>query len=203
MVKAKAEESTIAEVYCHVCSQLAGEMVHHGPPKCEPAKAEPKSAADDESDLLSSLAPGYILDPITGEILDPADATYIDDLIDSYERISALDSKLYAAKCAIRQALADRTEGDAKTRRVAGKRRLVKLEFPGDKFEQSILKEAWQSYPQFRDEYLRIAEIAPKLREVKKLENLSGDESLCCFRDIVLSANKGNGGALPTVKIEK
>ena len=107
------------------------------------------------------LQDGDIVDPTTGEIVDPTDA---DSLIDSFDRLKKQIDKLCQIKDTVRDRLVAMTTGDAKTRRVAGKRRRVAVEMPSDNYDNSILKEAWNSYPGLRDEYLRVERIAPKLR---------------------------------------
>ena len=42
---------------------------------------------------------------------------------------------------------------------------------------QSILKEAWQAYPQFREQYLKIDSVKPIAKELKKLEALQTDDA--------------------------
>lgn len=162
----------------------------------QPPSPEAPTAAEDTA-INKSLST-HILDPITGELLDPAD---IDSLIDAYERIDARDKQHYAAKLAIRQALASRTEGDAKTRRVQGHRRKAIVEMPSDSWDQAKLKQIWELYPDLREQCLKIDSIGVKLREYKKLVNTSGTPEFQAFRDNVTAANKGQTGT-PTVKIE-
>lgn len=154
--------------------------------------------AETISEVIAAAGPSLIACPLTCEVIDTTD---VDALIDCYERVSRLDAKLYDAKVAIRHALADMTEGDAKTRRVRGKRRQAKVEFPSDSWDQSILRQAWQTYPQFRDEFLKIGTITPKAVECRKLAGTSGPAAFESFRDMVTKANRGSLG-LPTITIE-
>lgn len=142
-----------------------------------------------------------IVDPLTGELVDPADH---DALIDLYERCRAFDSKIYVAKVLAAKALAAATSGDTLTRRLVTKSgRKIKIEMPGTFFENSVLKEAWHSYPQFREQYLRIGTVEPQLREVKKLRNTTCDsEVLETFKKVVLAAEKPSG-ATPRITVEK
>jgi len=155
--------------------------------------------ADPSPDDSYCKAVDDIISPLDGEAIEPDD---VDGLIDLYEQIDALDERLYTTKLQIREALAAQSEGDKKTRRVAGHRRRAKLTFPSDGWDNSILKEAWESYPQFRDEYLRINKIDPRVREVKKLIDTAGPPDLTSFRDMVSSAQR-EATSPPTVKIEK
>lgn len=139
-----------------------------------------------------------IHDPTTGELIDRQD---IDSLIDALERIEADDARLYAAKCEIRKALAAMTEGNAKTRRVQGHRRKAKVEMPSDSWDRKALRQAWDTWPDLRDQALRIGSIEIKAVEYKKLINTSGPPELEAFRNALTQANLGPQG-LPSVKIE-
>lgn len=143
-----------------------------------------------------------IVCPVTGELVELTD---VDGLIDVFERVKKAQVELVEplrfAEMTIRRALGNLTQGETRTRRVAGRRRKAVVEMPGDAYDQSVLKEAFNSYPQFRDEYLRIESIAPKLREVKKLLGTAGPPELMQFRSMVEAANRGPIGT-PTVKVE-
>lgn len=159
----------------------------------------PDRTSGSAGSILSQLAnPTEVVDP-WGECISLTDP---DSLIDAYERISNFDAKCFAVKQQIRQALGNLTEGDAKTRRVQGKRRKAKVEFPGTKWDQSKLKEAWNSYPQLRDQVLKIDTIGVKSTEYKKLVNTAGAPEVETFRNIVTSA-ASESDALPTVKVEQ
>jgi len=150
---------------------------------------EPSAAIDQE----------ILVCPLTGEVIDIADT---DSLLDCYERVDRADKFNYATKLRIRELLAEKTEGNAKTRRVAGRRRLAKVTMPDDSWDQSILREAWNSYPKFRDEYLAISSLRVQSREFKKLVNTAGPPDLTTFRDMLTRANRGPQG-VPTISIEK
>lgn len=132
-----------------------------------------------------------------GEVVDRDDP---DALIDAYEKVRQIELAVDNLKSELRKAIAAKTTGEAKTRYVVGRRRKAKVEMPSDQWEQSKLREAWHSYPQFRDDYLRIGKVDPKLVEVRKLERSNGDAAFNVFRDMVLGANRGPLG-LPTVSI--
>lgn len=139
-----------------------------------------------------------IICPLTHEIVSLDD---VDAMASLYERIVAAEEDLRQRKQRLREAFAARTEGTAKTRRVEGRTRRVKVEMPDESFEQSVLKEAWHAYPQHRDRFLKIDSIGLKKVEVKKLMETSGEPSLNAFRDMVRKANRGPLG-LPSVKVE-
>jgi hypothetical protein len=134
-----------------------------------------------------------------GEILDPAN---IDQLIDVYEQATAVANEAYAIQRWIRQRALELTHGDAKTRRLVGRRRKAKLTMPDDAWDQGRLKEAFNSFPQYRDDVLAIASLRVRLREFKKLANSSGEPSFNLFRDMVVAANNGPQG-LPRLAVEE
>ena len=140
-----------------------------------------------------------IEDPLTGELIDAND---VDALITLFEQLKANMDAIATAKGLICQALAAKTEGDTKTRRIVGKTRAAKVEMPSTKWDNSKLKEAYHAYPGFRDLYLRIAKIEPDLRQVNKLRNTSGPADLELFKKIVLSA-ESPPTANPSITIEK
>lgn len=140
-----------------------------------------------------------IVDPLTGEVIDREDA---DALIDAFERINEHAKEVYAAKTDVASAIADLTSGDAKTRRVKGQRRKAKVEMPSATWNQSKLKEAFNAYPQHRDDYLKIGSISPKLTPIKQMESTTGEKDFQMFRSLVLGAKREPTGA-PRVTIEE
>jgi hypothetical protein len=169
-----------------------------GPASVRQIQAQTTQAAREicEATVLGSLP--EIECPLTGELVSVRD---VDSLIDLYERCKIAGDRLYAVRQAAQRALHDLCEGDAKTRRVRGRRRQAKVETPSDGWDQSILKEAWNSFPALRDEVLKIDSIGVKLREFKKLVNTAGDDAFTTFRDMVSSANRGPSGT-PAVTVE-
>jgi hypothetical protein len=139
------------------------------------------------------------VDPIAGEVIDPTDA---DALIDFYESMKSLDSQIYVAKQLAAKALAALTTGETKSRRLQGQRRKVKIEMPSTTWENSKLKEAWNSFPHLRETYLRIGTIEPQLVEIKKLRNTSGPPDLETFKSMVFAAEREPTGT-PKVTIEE
>lgn len=138
-------------------------------------------------------------DPTTGEIIQLDD---VDSMLDSLERITAWLDRLHETKKQICFALDSLCEGNQKTRRVRGRRRQAKVETPDDYWDQSILKEAFNAYPQLRDECLAIASIRVKLREFKKIQGTKGTADFNSFRDMIAQANRGPSGT-PRVVIEE
>ena len=140
-----------------------------------------------------------IVDPLDGRIVDPTNA---DSLIDSFEAAKEFADRLWDWQKQLRQLIAALTEGDAKTRRVRGEKRRAKVTMPSDAWDQSILKEAWNAYPKFRDEFLTIATLRVRMRELKKMNEETGPDDFESFRAIVQNANLGPQG-LPSVSIEQ
>ncbi len=157
------------------------------------------SDASGDGDSLPSMADRDIMNPFTGEITQVDD---IDGLITLYEGLDRVNKQAYAVMVRVRELLASKTEGEARTRRIYGERRKAKLEFPSESFTQSELKTLWEEYPDLRDEALKIESIGVKLREYKKLVNASGGERLNAFRDALSRACRGCVGT-PTLKIEE
>jgi len=140
-----------------------------------------------------------VIDPTTGEVVDPTDP---DALVDAYDRIDKRCKVFNEARRRIAAAIAELTEGPKKTRRVRGQRRVAKVAMPDDYWNQSILKEAWHAYPDLRDEFLAIERIRVKKREWKKAEGTSGPKDFETFKGMVAQANVGPSGA-PRVSIER
>lgn len=154
-----------------------------------------------DDDPLPDADPGFLLNPLTEAIIPPDD---VDQMIDAYQEMKAFGDRLYAAQIAIRQKLADITKGqtEAKTRRVQGRRRKAKIEMPSPGWDQSILKEAWNAYPQLRDQVLKIDTVGVKAREWKKLAETAGAPEVEMFRNMIKAAVKPPTGA-PTITIEE
>lgn len=130
------------------------------------------------------------------------DTTDVDGLIGLYERADAQYKKALDVRRQCAHALEVLTEGDARTRRVRGETREAQVVQPDDYWDQSMLFEAWNSYPKFRDEMLKIATLRVRLRIFKKAVNTSGPPDFEQFRNMVAAANKGPSGT-PRIVIEK
>lgn len=137
-------------------------------------------------------------DPLTGEIVRTDD---IDGLIEMFERLDRENKRVYYTLCRIREAIGKLTEGDAVTRRLKGKRKAAKVVMPDVKWDSSIVRECWESYPAIRDQYLKIESIGVRMREYQKLVNTSGVPEIETFRNMLTAACKGRVG-LPTVTVE-
>lgn len=142
-----------------------------------------------------------LLDPSTGEVIDLSD---VDAMAAAFERCKRIADQHYAARNMLGNALAALADGGdtkTKTRRVRGQRYRVKVEMPDDGWDQSMLREAWHSYPQHRESCLKIGTINVGLREWKKLTAESGPPDFELFRDMVRRANRGPSGN-PRITVE-
>lgn len=140
-----------------------------------------------------------IMDPLTGELIRTDD---VDGLVDLFESLKKQGDAICVARIEVQRALASQVPGEKKTERIVGRRRAVKIEHPSTTWDSSKLKEAWNSYPQFRDQYLSLGTITPKLVEVKKLKGTQGPPDLETFKNIVMSAERAPTGN-PSITIEK
>lgn len=157
-----------------------------------------------EEEILSTpdaeATPSEIIDPTTGEVIDRSN---IDSMVNAYERVEAKCRELYTAKRQLAYAMYDQTQGsDAKTRRIEGENRKAKIERPDDAWDQSILKEIWNSFPKLCNQYLRIEQIGVKLVPYKQLMNTTGTEDIEQVKKMLKRANRGPMGT-PRIKIER
>lgn len=141
----------------------------------------------------------YIPHPFRSGLV--ADRLDVDDLIGMYRGVKEECDKLRVYEMALRHAISTHAKGDQKTQRVVGFQYTVKLTYPDDYWTQAILKELWDEDPQQSKTYLRISQLAPNLREVKKLEAASGNERFEQYKQRLLSARQPSNSP-PTVSIE-
>ena len=153
----------------------------------KPTKGLVAAPANETDSANHSIELEEILDPLTGELVSVND---VDSVIDLLESLKRMEDAVREAKVQVTRALAAKAPHEKKTERVAGQRRVAKIEHPGKSWDNSKLKEAWNSYPKFRDQYLRISSIEPQLREVDKLRGTSGPADLESFKSIVMAAER-------------
>lgn len=159
-------------------------------------ESPPDGAEEKEAEDLDNC----LMNPITGTLVNMDD---IDSLI-----LACVDAKqqlddLRSFEDTIRRKLGSLATGTTKTRRLKGKTLQAKLEMADDTWDQTILKEAYQSYPKFRDSYLGIGSVSVKLREFKKLPEMSTDDpAFGQFKGMLEGAVRPATGA-PKVTIEK
>lgn len=139
--------------------------------------------------------------PITGEIVSLND---VDAMAETFARIDAMDKEIYAVKVRIRRRFGELAMGDKKTQRVQGKRKLVKVTMPDKLWDQGVLKELYNSFPDVRDDYLKIESIRVRLMEFKKLVNTSvvDNPPLDYFRKTLLAAERP-ANSPPSIIVEK
>ena len=141
-----------------------------------------------------------IMNPLTMSLVDLTD---IDSLIHACVDAKQQLDDLRSFEDTIRRKLGEFAKGEAKTRRVRGRTLRAKLEMPDEGWDQTILKEAWQSYEKFRDGYLGIGTISVKKREFNKLAEMSTDDP--AFRQFksMLEASVRPATGAPRVSLEK
>lgn len=170
-----------------------------GPPAAVGAGSQPVPAKAAVPADASDPADAEIINPFDGELVAVDD---VDGLIDLYEKMKRVSDQAYGVMQLIRRAAGNLAKGDTKTRRLQGERRKAKVTRANDSWDQSILKEAFFSFPNLRDQVLKIDSVGVKLREYEKLKSTSGSPDVETFRDMVVRANRGVTG-LPTIEIEE
>lgn len=130
------------------------------------------------------------------------DVTNVDELATAYEEIRAAEQALRTRKLLVVEALARHATGTARTERVRGQVRRVKIEQPRASWDQKMLRQAWEQYPHYRDRYLKIEKIGVQMREIKKLRHEAGPPEFEEFRRLVLEAERGPTGQ-PRITIEE
>lgn len=125
----------------------------------------------------------------------------IDELVDLLQVVKNEIESLRSCEYSIRSALGAIAQGDRKTQRLRGDKHRVKITWPDDTWQQTTLKELWQADPQQSGIYLRIATLAPNLREVKKMEETYGNERFEAYKQKLLSARQP-ATSPPSVTVE-
>jgi hypothetical protein len=151
--------------------------------------------------LIDQPVDGGPVDGLTGELVNELTA---DELLDLYQHYTEAEKAARNSRIKIAAELAARSpkEGDCRTTRIRGDQRRAKIEYPEDAWQQSQLKEAWHSFPEFRDEFLSIAELRVKLKEYKKALRETGPDDFETFKGMLVAANRGAQG-LPRIVIEE
>jgi hypothetical protein len=152
------------------------------------------------NDVDAECQQNDLVDPLTGEIVDKKNH---DALIDAYERMDNHCKIVNTFRQNLVRAIYDQTTEATKTRRLRGEQRTIIVKSPDDTWDQKILKKAWETYPQFREEFLRIESFGVRLREYKKNFGTSGPKEFEEFKKVVESANRGPIGSPRIEKIER
>ena len=130
------------------------------------------------------------------------DVSSVDELATAYEEIRAAEQALRTRKLLVVEALARHATGTARTERVRGEVRRVKIEQPRASWDAAALRKAWERFPNFRERYLKIDKIGVQMREFKKLQHEAGPAEFEEFRRLVLEAERGPSGQ-PRITIEE
>ena len=162
----------------------------------KPEPTEPNDAP--EPDM-----PEIIVDPTTKKPISTAD---VDALITLHEKMKTYRDQSRDTMLEIEEILFRMTEDgdDAQlvTRRLKGKTRTMIISLASVSWEQSILLEAWNSYPKLRNDTLKINTIGVKAKEYKKMTGTTGDKAYTQFKKMITAADRDRTGK-PSFKIEK
>lgn len=160
-----------------------------------------EAAEEQAADAAAAAAATELINPVTGAIVD---IDNIDSLILGCDECKRLLDELNTFYRTLREAAWAKTTGTTKTRRLRGTKYQAKLE-EGDKYPSaSILSEAWNSYPKYRDEFLKIGSIKLKMREVGKLAGMTSDDpAFGQFKGMIEDAIKNSTQGMPTVSMER
>lgn len=163
---------------------------------CEEDGPQAEAAADAAAVAQAT----EIINPVTGAIVSLDD---IDSLILGCDECKKLISELEVFYRTLREAAWAKTAGTTKTRRLKGKKYQAKLE-QGPRYPVgSILKEAYNAFPQHRDQYLKIGKIDLQMREVAKLEGMASDDpSFNQFKGMIKDAIEKGSEGLPSISME-
>ncbi len=153
-----------------------------------------------DDDRITNPDDRILIDPVDGRLIEADDA---DALIESLETADAANATLQSWRGNLKRRLANmRPETDTKTQRVRGKTRTVKIVNQSDYISSPILESAWNAYPQFREEFLKVAGYKIKVREFKKALTTAGEPDFNTFCKVVASAVTKNEG-VPKITIEE
>lgn len=131
----------------------------------------------------------------------PVHADNVDELVDALEQAEQAGRALQAWRDELKGSLAALCDGEARTQRLRGGRRAVRIVAPPPKLDYSILREAWNSFPRLRDDFLRIERLSVKTREFKKAVSTNGPADFTSCIAMIRSAIR-KSSALPSVVIE-
>ena len=116
----------------------------------------------------------YAVNPVTGEEIDIRD---IDQVIEESLQASQLLAKLRSFDQLLRGQAIKLAAGNGQIRRLQGQRLSAVLENCGGIHpDMPTLRLAWESYPHFRDRFLRISTVALKLEPFNQLSTLETDD---------------------------
>jgi len=132
---------------------------------------------------------------LNGEVLETPD-----DLIDAFENLTEEKRQVEAELRVIKDALYSLCKGEAVTQHVRGERRKCRVIKPKRCWDQRILRDAWDEFPEERNELLRIRALSVQVRPLGVAMRTSGPESWTAFRNAVVDAEAPSDRS-PAVKI--
>jgi hypothetical protein len=125
--------------------------------------------------------------PVSGELVPGED---VDALLAMYRRIKRVKDQMDDELRQLKAHLWNLTSSDNKTRYLVGEKLQAKLVEPSNTWDQSILRELHNSFPDLALRYMRIAELAVRKREVDQLRRSAGSKKLEGFKKILLAAER-------------
>ena len=164
-------------------------------------QGDDSEVADEAAADAAAVQSTELINPVTGAIVDLDD---LDSLILGCDECKRILDDVNVFYRTLREAAWNKTTGTTKTRRLRGKKYQAKLEEGEEYPSGSILREAWNSYPQYRDEYLRLGSVYLKLRESKKLPGMSSDDpAFGQFKGMIEDAIKNGTKGIPSISMER
>lgn len=171
------------------------------------ATEQPESLIDALIDHMANappqepLPPQEILDPTSGELIQPTD---VDGLIALYGKLKERSDAIKVMQYQIREALAAMTTGETKTRRVEGAAHAGKLEWPSDEWDDAELLRLYREWPELRDRWLTIKKVGVKAVEFKKALAMNSTEpGVNEFRDAIAACKLKPKATAPTLTVER
>ena len=144
-----------------------------------------------------SLVDGLVIHPFTGSVIDTDD---IDSLLNACDVVAQDVADLKQFHNELREIAWSKTSGTNKTRHLVGKTHKGSVTRADVYPDNSILVQAWQTYPQYRDRALKLSSVRPKMREYNKLKQTETDDpAFATFINMINAAFDGREPGTPRV----
>jgi len=125
----------------------------------------------------------------------------VDGMVELLQSVKDQIARLRDVERTLRTSIALHSKAETKTSRIQGRRYRIKVVQPDPYWAQAELKEVWLKWDCAKA-YLRVATLAPNMREVKKLEAMSGSPEFERWKLKLLSA-RSESTSPPTITVEK
>lgn len=146
------------------------------------------------------MAPETIYDPSIGVRIKTTD---VGGMAQLYERMKKYADDAYTICATIRAVFKEMAPGKHATEFIQGGGMRVKVEHPGSVWNQAMLKDAWNRFPELRDRCMKIAEVGVNKTQFNKLDKTiePGNPEFALFV-CAIEAAKCESGALPRITVE-